>query len=77
MKIAQAIKDIMKSKSMTQSGLAQTLGMKTQSVISERLNSAKTMSFDVAIEMLDVLGYDVVLKPKNGKGESYTITNEE
>lgn len=76
MKLSDCIRDILKNKKINQKDFASMLGLKSQSGVSSRLNDG-VMRVSSLMEMADALGYDVVLKPKNGKGESYTITNEE
>ena len=63
MKLGSAIKIAMKNTNTTQKQMAERLGEKTQSVISQRLLH-DNMSINLALEMLDVLGYEIVVQPK-------------
>lgn len=63
MKIGKAIDAAMKSTKTTQTQLAQRIGAKSQSVISERLRM-NNLSIDKIVEMLDAVGYEVVIQEK-------------
>lgn len=67
MKINKAIRDIMKLKNMSLSAMATAVGKTKGNDISARLNN-DNMSFDKVIEMLDVLGYEVVLQERKQGG---------
>lgn len=62
MNAGEVIKTAMKAKGMTQTQMAKLLN-KTQSVIATRLNNGN-ISADVMCEMLDLLGYELVVQPK-------------
>lgn len=61
--INEAIRAIMKERKITQQAMASALGKERPNDISARLNY-KNMSFDRAIEMLSVCGYEVVVQEK-------------
>lgn len=63
MKIGEAIKEAMKRQKTTQKRLAERIGAKSQSVISERLRM-NNLSVDTVIEMLDAIGYELVIQEK-------------
>ena len=63
MNISKAISTIMKEKKVTQATMAISIGKKTPNEVSARLSS-KNLTFNTAIEMLTVLGYEVVVQPK-------------
>lgn len=63
MNISKAISMIMKEKKVTQQAMAVSIGKKKATDVSARLSS-KNLTFDKAIEMLNVLGYEVVIQPK-------------
>ena len=73
MKMREAILSVMKEKKISQTALAKMLGYPHQSTIAGRLN-VKNMSVNSSIEMLDMLGYDLVVRPRSDDGESYVIT---
>lgn len=78
--ITTAIKDIMKKRGVTQNELKEKLGYRTQSAISERLKQ-KSIGVDKAFEMLDAMGYEIIIQPKSTRGKramgSYVITKED
>ena len=63
MLINKAIREIMKVKKMSLSAMAEALGKGKGNDISARLNHSN-MSFDKAVEMLTVLGYEIVIQEK-------------
>lgn len=63
MTINKAISAVMKLKGMSQKAMAESIGKKKATDVSARLNS-KNMTFDRAIEMLSVLGYEVTIQPR-------------
>lgn len=75
MKIGEAIKNAMKSKKITQTTLAERVGVKSQSVIAERLKM-DNISVNVVLDMLDAIGYEMMIVPKDedGDGDAITIT---
>jgi len=78
--ITTAIKDIMKKRGVTQNELKEKLGYRTQSAIAERLKQ-KSIGVDKAFEMLDAMGYEIIIQPKSTRGKratgSYVITKED
>lgn len=54
--------------------------IKSQSVVSERLKN-KNIGVDKAFEMLDAMGYEIIIQPKSTRGKratgSYVITKED
>lgn len=72
MKIGEAIKKAMKAEKITQVQLAEKVGAKSQSVIAERLKM-DNISINVIIDMLDAVGYEMVIQPKGNKSESQII----
>lgn len=60
----EIIKEIMKNKNVSNASMAKDLGM-TQAALWERLNSKKSdnLSINSLNEMLDILGYEVVIVP--------------
>lgn len=69
MKINEALKEIMKIQRVTQARMAQIIKAKSQSVVAERLKKGETMQMDKAIEMLEALGYEMVIQPKSTRGK--------
>lgn len=63
MKISDAIKTAMKNQKTTQAQLAKRIGASSQSVIAQRLRM-NNLSVDTVIEMLDAIGYEMVIQEK-------------
>lgn len=58
-------------KKYTQSMIAEELGVKPQH-ISDRLKN-ENMKVNTAIEMLNLMGYDIVVKPREAGRETYVV----
>lgn len=67
MRINKAIREVMKLKGVSLRSMALAIGKKRGNDISARLNNSN-MSFDKAIEMLDVLGYEIVIQERRQGG---------
>ena len=63
MLINKAIRFVMREKNVTLLTMAKMLGKTRGNDISSRLVN-KNMSFDKAVEMLDVLGYEIVIQER-------------
>lgn len=63
MRINEIIRSLMKENKVTQSSMAASIGKKRANDVSARLVS-KNMTFDNAIEMLEVMGYEVVVQKR-------------
>lgn len=74
MKIGEAIKIAMKNKKITQTTLAEMVGVKSQSVIAERLKM-DNISINVVLDMLNAVGYEMIIVSKN-EGDSISISKE-
>lgn len=61
--INEAISKIMKDKGVTQKAMAESIGKEKPTDVSARLAS-KNMTFNKAIEMLSVMGYEVTVQPR-------------
>lgn len=72
MKINEAIRTLMKDLGVRQIDMAVAIGKSKATDIGARL-SIKNLSFDKAKEMLDVLDYEIVIRPKSGDGEVIII----
>lgn len=76
MKIKEVIRLAMKETKTTQQQLADRIGAKHQSVISERLKM-DNLSINTALEMLEALGYEMVVQEKRrGRKREGQITIE-
>ena len=61
--INEAISYIMKEKSVTQKAMAESIGKGKATDVSARLAS-KNMTFNKALEMLSVMGYEITVQPR-------------
>lgn len=79
MKVGKAIKQAMKATHTTQMQMKERIGAKSQSVVSMRLSS-DGLSISNVLEMLDAIGYELVIQPKRPgrrpEGQ-FVINNEE
>lgn len=76
MKIKEVIRLAMKETKTTQQQLADRIGARHQSVISERLKM-NNLSINTALEMLEALGYELVVQEKRrGRKREGQITIE-
>ena len=69
--ISQIIKNIIKQKKISQHQLAENLGYRTQSAISERLRG--DLRVGTAIKILDYLGYDMIIVDRNDRENSWKV----
>ena len=63
MKITEAIRTAMKNQKISQVRLTEQLGLKSQSVVAQRLRT-DNLSVDTVVEMLDSIGYEMVIQEK-------------
>lgn len=63
MKITEAIRAAMKNQKISQVRLTEQLGLKSQSVVAQRLRT-DNLSVDTVVEMLDSIGYEMVIQEK-------------
>lgn len=76
----EAIKKAMIDTGVKQRDIMEFVGAKTQSVISERINH-KNISVKALAEILDAMGYEVVIQPKSADGlradKQYVLSRED
>lgn len=75
--VNKAIREIMRSKGVTLQSMAKSIKKEEAKEVSSRLGS-KNMTFDKAIEMLSVMGYEVVVQPRTSgdrKAGQYVIVH--
>lgn len=75
MQINKAIRKVMKDKGVTLLSMARAIGKEKGNDVSSRLNSPN-MTFNNVVEMLDVLGYEVVVqerKPGSRRSDQIVI----
>lgn len=87
MKINEVLRRIMADTKTTQKRLMEMLNsafgentVKSQSIIAERLKR-DTLNFGTVVEMLSVMGYEIVIQPKSTRGKravgSYVADNKD
>ena len=79
MKTKQAIKKILKQEHMTQKVLSEKMGYARPSNLNTVLR-ANNPKIETLVNIMDALGYEVVLRPKNGSDKvsrSVILNNEE
>lgn len=69
------VKALMKEKGKSSAYIAEELGFKHASAISNRLQS-KTMTVEVLLNILSVLDCELIIKDKVGSKGAYTVENE-
>lgn len=77
--INKAIRNIMSDKGVTLLTMAKAIGKERGNEISSRLRS-ENMSFNSAVEMLNVLGYEIVIqerKPGTRRADQIVIDQQE
>lgn len=62
MKAADIVRQVMDSVGMSQRKLAAKIGLKTQQSVFNILNAKQGMRIDNFIKIMNVLGYDVIVK---------------
>lgn len=60
----EAIKLIMKKFCLTQTDVADRAGLRSKQIVSKLLNQKNTMFYKI-VALLDVMGYEMVVMPKN------------
>lgn len=72
----QAVKTLMKAKGVSGAVLAEKLGYKTASAVTNRLQS-KTMTVEVLINLLEAMDCELIIKNKVGDKETFVLDNDE
>lgn len=73
----QAIREIMDIRRWTQGKLASECGMKRQSNVTGVLNRGASMRVDILIQMVNAMGFEVVLRDKMGSKKEFVISEAE
>lgn len=79
MQINKAIRQVMRDKGVTLLSMAKSIGKERTSDVNARLYYSN-MTFNTAVEMLDVLGYEVVIqerKPGARRADQIVIDQKE
>lgn len=71
----EIVKALMKAKGVSGAVLAEKLGYKTPSAVTNRLQS-KTMTVEVLINLLAAMDCELVIKNKVGGKETFVVENE-
>lgn len=72
----QIVKALMKAKGVSGAVLADKLGYKTASAVTNRLQS-KTMTVEVLVNLLEAMDCELIIKNKVGGKESFVVVNED
>lgn len=72
----QIVKALMKAKGVSGAVLADKLGYKTPSAVTNRLQS-KTMTVEKLVELLGAMDCELIIKNKVGGKESFVVVNED
>ena len=72
----QIVKALMKAKGVSGAVLAEKLGYKTPSAVTNRLQS-KTMTVEKLVELLGAMDCELIIKNKVGGKESFVVVNED
>lgn len=73
MKAKDIIKKAMSADKITQKELAQAVGLKSQQAIGNLLARDRDMFLDGFVKMLDVMGYEVIVRKKLGETEEWKV----
>lgn len=73
MKAKEIIKTAMSTHKITQKELAQAVGLKSQQAIGNLLLRENGIRLDGFLKMLDVMGYEVVVRKKIGETEEWKV----
>lgn len=71
----EIVKALMKAKGISGAVLADKLGYKTASAVTNRLQS-KTMTVEVLVNLLAAMDCELVIKNKVGGKETFVVENE-
>lgn len=71
----EIVKTMMKTKKASGAVLAEKMGFKTASAVTNRLQS-RTMTVEKLIDILDALDCELVIRHKMGDKESFVVDNE-
>lgn len=74
MKAKDIIKTAMGADKITQKELAEAIGLKSQQAIGNLLVRENGMRLDGFLKMLDVMGYEVVVRKKLGETDEWKVT---
>lgn len=73
MKAKEIIKTAMSAHKITQKELAQAVGLKSQQAIGNIFLRENGMRLDGFLKMLDVMGYEVIVRKKIGETEEWKV----
>ena len=73
LKAKEIIKKAMSADKITQKELAEAIGLKSQQAVGSLLNRENGMRLDCFLKMLDVMGYEVVVRKKLGASEEWKV----
>lgn len=72
----EIIRKVMIDKGFSQASLAEACGMKHQSNVTGVLNRGTSLRVDVFEQMINAMGYEIVVRPIGSSGEGYVVHEE-
>ena len=75
MQINKAVRQVMRDKGVTLLSMAKAIGKQKANEVSARLTNPN-MSFDKAVEMLDVLGYEIVIQEPGARRADQIVIDQ-
>ena len=73
MEAKKIIRNAMESGKVTQKEISAALGMKSQQAFGRILNHEGSMRLENFVKILEVMGYEVVVRKKIGKSEEWKV----
>ena len=74
MKSKDIVKELLKESNMSQSELAEQLGL-TQSHINGYLNRYDSMRVSSLVDMVEAMGFEVIVRDKRDKSKEWKVTD--
>lgn len=74
MKSNEVIKEVMASEGVTQKALATAMGLKSAQAVGNILYRDSSVRVSSFVKMLDIMGYEVVVRKKIGKSDEWTVS---
>lgn len=75
MTVQEVAKRVMRDKGLSQGEVANRCGATGQSMVGMWMQG-KSMNVDKLLKILNVCGYEIIVRDKNGKGNMYRISEE-
>ena len=69
MKVKEVLKSTMTEEKVTQTEMSKAMGLKSQQAVGNLLSRGDNMHTDTFIKMLNIMGYEVIVRKKKQVGE--------